>query len=96
MTTPNPNLSELRRLAEGATPHQWVWHTSNSWRRLKAENHGVRLNVLEPFVASDGHPDLTIDQSDMNFIAACNPATILALLDMVEAQAALQSNEGGA
>lgn len=52
------------------TPGPWVWWTSNSWRRLKHDRAGLTMNVLEPYVCSDGHPDVTVSEENMALIAA--------------------------
>ena len=81
-----------RALIEPLTGHTrapWKWWTSNSWRRLKHDSIGLTLNVLEPFVASDGHPDCSVSSEDMALIAAA-PAlrdTVAALADLADAQA---------
>lgn len=52
------------------TPGPWIWHTSNSWKRLKRDDR-TSTNVLEPFVHwRDQHPDCTVDEADMALIAA--------------------------
>lgn len=55
-----------------ATPGRWHWWTSNSWRRLMSEQDGGRrtVPVLQPVVALDGHPDLSVSEADMGVIAA--------------------------
>jgi hypothetical protein len=76
---------ELAKLLETATPGPWVWWTSNSWRRLKRDHHGITQNVLEPYVCSDGHPDCSIRDEDMALIAAMRnhlPTLLTALTDM--------------
>src|SRR4051812_35402962 len=50
------------------TPAPWKWHTSNSWKRLKRDDHGVTQNVLEPYVCKDGHPDVSCSAEDMRVI----------------------------
>lgn len=53
------------------TPGPWCWHTSNSWLRLKRDDHGITENVLEPFVHwRDQHPDCTVNEENMALIAA--------------------------
>ena len=52
------------------TPGPWKWWTSNSWRRLKRGDPRNDQNVLYPFVARDGHPDLSVNEADMALIAA--------------------------
>ena len=69
MTDEAKRLAEIRARAEKATPGPWKWHTSNSWRRLKRDDRGISQSVSEPFVARDGHPDLDINEPDMQFIA---------------------------
>ena len=48
----------------------WVWHTSNSWKRLKLDDRGLLANVIEPRVCRDGHPDMIVSEADMKLIAA--------------------------
>lgn len=74
------NADELKKLAENATPGQWEWWTSNSWRRLKANVLGKTNVVIEPYVCSDGHPNCCIAEKDMDYIAAANPAAILEII----------------
>lgn len=55
----------------GHTPGPWKWWTSNSWKRLRAdEGRGVTRSVLEPYTCRDGHADCVITEDDMNLIAA--------------------------
>lgn len=77
-------LDGLREKATAATRGPWEWFTSCSWRRLKHNSRGLTMNVIEPFVASDGHPDLTVSQDDMAFIAAANPSVVIGLLDEID------------
>jgi len=51
------------------TPGVWTWWTSNSWRRLFAENGSRRHSVLMPVTCHDGHPDISVTQADMDLIA---------------------------
>jgi hypothetical protein len=60
------------------TPGPWKWWTSNSWNRLKRDDRGITQNVLEPFVARDGHPDCSVSEADMALIATA-PAMYEAL-----------------
>jgi hypothetical protein len=90
MTITPERIAELRALALAATPGEWRWHTGCSWRRLTAYDDRGRYdrdgNVACPYVASDGHPDMSIGENDQAFIAAFNPQTALALLDALSAQ----------
>lgn len=66
-------------MMDGYTPGPWKWWTSNSWKRLKRDDVGIIQNVLEPYVCSDGHPDLSVSDEDMALIAAA-PAMFSTLL----------------
>ena len=83
--TPTPvRLAELRRLASEATPGPWELWDGCSWRRFGSAATG--RTVVEPIVYSerDRHPDLKVSKADGEHIAACDPQTILALLDMAD------------
>ena len=73
------------------TPGPWTWWTSNSWRRLKHDNRGRTVNVLEPFVCHDGQPDCIVSGEDMALIAAA--PDLLAALKGVVAVADRRTNE---
>lgn len=81
------DIEKLRELAEAATPGPWFVYEGSSWRRIGITpgRGSYDMAVLAPCVASDGHPDLTstsgLREENLAFIAAANPATILALLD---------------
>lgn len=61
------NPQDLAALVAQATPGPWKWWTSNSWRRLSSERQ--EGGVICPFVARDGHPDLTVSDADARLIA---------------------------
>lgn len=65
-------LAEWKRLDETATPVPWMWHTGCSWRRLVRDDRmGDVREVATPTVNQhDAHPDLNIDQMDMELIVA--------------------------
>lgn len=73
-------FSELKAAAMAATPGPWEWFTSNSMARLSSIPSGKDGDVLSAFRASDGVPCVSVSQPDMAFIAAANPAVVLALL----------------
>ncbi|ASL91586.1 hypothetical protein BVG94_02500 [Serratia marcescens] len=77
-------FSELKSAAVAATPGPWEWFTSNSMARLSSTPSGKDGDVLSAFRASDGVPCVSVSQRDMAFIAAANPAVILALLAELE------------
>lgn len=72
-----PNLDAIEARARAATPGQWQWWTSCSFRRLKtADGRGI----AEPTVQrSDGQPDIQIREEDAAHIAGMDPAATLAL-----------------
>ncbi|HHT0933681.1 TPA: ead/Ea22-like family protein [Serratia marcescens] len=79
-------FSELKAAAMDATLGPWEWFTSNSMARLSSTPSGKDGDVLSAFRASDGVPCVSVSQRDMAFIAAANPAVILALLAELEAK----------
>ena len=81
MTSPTPDLAELRRLAENATPGPWEWDDDHARPGLR---HGRSFGgVLFRCGALYGP-----DAADAAFIAAANPAVVLALLAERDALAA--------
>ena len=69
-----PDVAELRRLAEAATPGPWEWDDNHARPGLR---HGRSFGgVLFRCGALYGP-----DAADAAFIAAANPAVVLALLD---------------
>ena len=69
-----PDIAELRRLAEAATPGPWEWDDNHARPGLR---HGRSFGgVLFRCGALYGP-----DAADAAFIAAANPAAVLALLD---------------
>ncbi|MBH2759604.1 ead/Ea22-like family protein [Serratia ureilytica] len=85
-------FSELKAAAMAATPGPWEWFTSNSMARLSSTPSGKDGDVLSSFRASDGVPCVSVSQYDMAFIAAANPAAVLALLAELEFEK--QNNAG--
>ena len=74
-----PDVAELRRLAEAATPGPWEWDDDHGLR------HGRSFGgVLFRCGALYGP-----DAADAAFIAAANPAAVLALLDVAAERDAL-------
>ncbi|MGP2721823.1 ead/Ea22-like family protein [Serratia ureilytica] len=71
---------ELKAAAMAATSGPWEWFTSNSMARLSSIPSGQDGDVISAFLASDGVPCVSVSQPDMAFIAAANPAVVLALL----------------
>lgn len=86
-TTPDP-IAAIERALEGVTPGPWKVFDGCSWRRIGTTGrNGHDCAVLAPTKASDGHPDLTCAPgndlyANLNYIAACNPVAITALLSL--------------
>lgn len=84
-----PDPKALRTLAVAATPGPCKLRTSNSWRRYGSRHTGS--TVLESIAhASDVHPDLWFrnggfEGPDARYIAAANPAVMLAPVSPLEA-----------
>ena len=79
------------------TPGPWSWWTSNSWKRLRRDDHGIAQTVLEPYVSLDGYPDCTVSPADMALISAA-PDLLAALRNAEEVIANLigMYGDGGA
>lgn len=77
-------LAELRAKAKAARPGPWTW-----------TEDGTRQLVSQTAVDSEGEPEIVINdpnvfhwetgEEDKAFIAAVNPAVVVALLDKIEA-----------
>lgn len=81
--------TDLKRLAEEATPGPWVLQDGCSWRRIGTREHDG--NVLCPTKANDGHPDLCAGRGEdvyanLRFICAANPQKVLEILAENEAK----------
>ncbi len=77
--------AELRRLAEAATKGPWMrlFGERTVYDRLE---DGCRGNAI---VRTDHSPPQSAEVRDLDYIAAANPATMLALLDRLAAMRAL-------
>ena len=77
-----PDLAELRRLAEAATPGPWEAFGAVDGRRGERWL-GVTtdMRAIESARAGDVFAAQNCTRQDALFIAAANPATVLALLD---------------
>lgn len=75
--------AELRRLAEAATPGPWRVQTGCSWRRIGTDSGDG--DVLRPCThPHDGWPDIAAPVENLEYIAAANPKTTIALLDEID------------
>lgn len=79
-----PNLKHLRTVASEATQGEWELWDGNSWRRFGIKGKQGERPFLYPIVWSDGQPDIVMRREDADYIAAANPQTMIALLDLIE------------
>jgi hypothetical protein len=81
------NLQSLRALHEKATPGEWQWQTSNSWKRIGRVG-GRDGDVLAPshYSVRDTTPTLNVSEHDAELIVAMRNALpdILARLELAE------------
>ena len=79
-------LAELRRLAEAATPGPWV----SGDPRFGLGNAQCIVSISDRAMGRDIQgPTLRPAQFDVEYIAAANPAVVLALLDAADERDAL-------
>ena len=77
------DTKELRKLAEAATPGPWNYYDDSlSTGRIEIVALGKTVTRIYRSVPEE-------DGANAEFIAAANPQTVIALLDTIEAQAAL-------
>ena len=94
MTSPTPDLTELRRLAEAATPGPWYldgpwWYgdDDSAYCISTAEDAGrIAVTIAPPRYIFGGERE--VRDANARFIAAANPAAVLALLAERDALAA--------
>lgn len=79
----NINKQALREAAEKATPGRWEYYPGNTSIEYNVDS----MDEDQGSIVYVDSGDFTQKQTDMNgaFIAAANPATVLALLDELEA-----------
>ncbi|WP_236034158.1 ead/Ea22-like family protein [Leclercia adecarboxylata] len=74
---PMTNKQALREAAEKATP--------GKWRRASTRFNGITAQSAYPLCGKEDILANAAEKRDAKFIAAANPATVLALLDELEA-----------
>jgi len=84
------DLDELERLAQAATPGPWEMGRSSIMCRACVHLRGCFSIYQEADCTDVTHPHAGLDQQDAAYIAAANPATVLAMIKrMREARTAL-------
>ena len=75
----------LRKLAEAATPGPWRKDLGdgNEMRFVSVDDaNGIPIVMMDDFLEENGW---TLDQSNIDFIAAANPTVVIDLLDQIDA-----------
>jgi hypothetical protein len=83
-------LDELEALAKAAPAGKWEIWTSNSWRRVFADQGREKVRVIEPIVHQDGQPDLLFGFAVGSWLENFTPEVALSLIAEVRR---LQANE---
>lgn len=79
------DIDELERIAKNAPAGKWEIHTSNSWRRVFADQGREKVRVIEPTTQHDRWPDLVFGPGVKEWIEGVTPDTVLALIAEVRA-----------
>lgn len=80
------DLEELETLAKNAPTGKWEIHTSNSWRRVYADQGRDKVRVIEPCShPMDSHPDLMFGPGVKAWLEGFTPEVALALIAEVRA-----------
>ena len=75
------NLQDLRKLAEAATPGDWGAYIDSADECFRIETEDYDIGVI-------------YSHKDGGFIAAANPATVIALIDLIaQCKEALEAQE---
>lgn len=75
------DIDELRSITSAAPRGRWSVWTSNSWRRVFADQLGKHVTVVEPTKQRDGHVDLLFGAGVAQYLEAFPAEVALQLLD---------------
>jgi hypothetical protein len=83
------NLKELKQLAEKATNTKWEAYNANEGTEYSAHWKVADYEYFNPSNEDKPAIDISIDYShngeaDAQFIAACNPTTVIQLIESLE------------
>ena len=67
------SIKQIEELLGKITQGEWELWDGCSWRRFGIK--GTDKAFIEPWIASDGHPDMIIKKADAEFI--CNASSII-------------------
>ena len=79
------DLDQLEALAKAAPQGQWQVWTSNSWRRVYADQGREKVRVIEPTTQHDRWPDLVFGSGVEAWMEGFTPEVALALIAEVRA-----------
>jgi hypothetical protein len=92
--TPN-QLDELEALAKAAPAGKWEIWTSNSWRRVYADQGREKVMLIEPTTQRDRWPDLMFGPGVEAWLEGLTPEVALSLIAEVRRlQVRLEIDEG--
>jgi hypothetical protein len=74
------DIDNLERLARAAPSGQWEVWTSNSWRRVYANQGRDQVRVIEPAVQHDRWPDLMFGEGVKEWLEGVTPDAVLDLI----------------
>lgn len=79
------DLDQLEALAKAAPQGKWEIWTSNSWRRIYADQGREKVRVIEPTTQHDRWPDLAFGPGVEAWMEGFTPEVALALIAEVRA-----------
>lgn len=79
------DLDHLESLAKAAPQGKWEVWTSNSWRRVYADQGSEKVRVIEPTTQHDRWPDLMFGPGVEAWMEGFTPEVALALIAEVRA-----------
>ena len=74
------DIDKIEALAKAAPSGQWEVWTSNSWRRVYANQGREQVRVIEPAVSHDRWPDLMFGEGVREYLEGVTPDAILELI----------------
>jgi hypothetical protein len=78
-------LDNIEALAKEATPGPWFWDCDGLWREGDGKPYRKAATILCPTYEYDTGPAIDCKEPDAAFIAAANPAAVLAMAKVCRA-----------
>jgi hypothetical protein len=79
------DIDKLEALAKASPAGRWEVWTSNSWRRVYANQGREQVRVIEPAVQHDRWPDLMFGDGVAAWLEGVTPDVVVALIAEVRA-----------